>query len=93
MRIVYKDTFVKRLEKQLQYIAENSPTSANKLKVGLIKRIKSIPENPYLFRKSIYFENELIRDLIYKGYTVVFRINENQIEIFGFTRYQERPTD
>ena len=93
MKIVYKETFVKRLEKQLIYLSENSPKSARKLKAELIKRIKEIPENPYLFRKSIYFENDLIRDLIYKGYTIVFRINNNQIEIFGFTRFQENPTD
>ncbi len=93
MKIIYKDTFVARLEKQLKYLSENSPKSARKLKTELIKRIKEIPENPYLFRKSIYFENELARYLIYKGYTVVFRINENQIEIFGFTRFQENPTD
>jgi len=93
MTIIYKDTFVSRLEKQLKYLSENSPKSARKLKTELIKKIKEIPENPYLFRKSIYFENELVRDLIYKGYTVVFRINENQIEIFGFTRFQENPTD
>ncbi|OBQ51769.1 type II toxin-antitoxin system RelE/ParE family toxin [Tamlana sp. s12] len=93
MKIIYKDTFVQRLEKQLKYIAKNNPKSARKLKSELIKRIKTIPENPYLYRKSIYFENESVRDLIYKGYTIVFRINENQIEIFGFTRYQEEPTD
>ena len=93
MKIIYKETFISRLEKQLEYISKNSPKSARKLKTELIKRIKEIPENPYLFRKSIYFENELVRDLIYKGYTIVFRINEDQIEIFGFTKYQEKPID
>ena len=93
MKIIYKDTFTERLEKQLKYLKKNSPKSALKLKTELVKRIKTIPENPYLFRKSIYFENDLIRDLIYDGYTVVFRINETQIEIFGFTRFQENPTD
>jgi plasmid stabilization system protein ParE len=93
MKIIYKDTFVDRLEKQLRYIAKDSPKSAKKLKTELIQRIKEIPANPYLNRKSIYFENDLIRDLIFKGYTVVFRINKNQIEVFGFTKYQENPTD
>ncbi|MDD7913807.1 type II toxin-antitoxin system RelE/ParE family toxin [Polaribacter ponticola] len=93
MTIIYKETFVSRLEKQLKYLSKNSPKSASKLKTELINRIKEIPENPYLFRKSIYFDNELVRDLIYKGYTVVFRINGNQIEVFGFTRFQETPTD
>jgi len=93
MKIIYKETFVVRLEKQLKYISENSPKSAKKLKTEFIQRIKTIPDNPYLFRKSIYFENDSVRDLIHKGYTIVFRINKNQIEIFGLTRFQEKPTD
>ncbi|WP_442856532.1 type II toxin-antitoxin system RelE/ParE family toxin [Formosa sp. Hel1_33_131] len=64
-----------------------------KLKTEFIQRIKTIPDNPYLFKKSIYFENDSVRDLIHKGYTIVFRINKNQIEIFGLTRFQEKPTD
>lgn len=64
MKIVYKDTFVNRLEKQLKYISKNNPTSAKKLKAEIIQRIKTIPKNPYLFRKSIYFENnELIKEI------------------------------
>ncbi len=35
----------------------------------------------------------LIRNLIFKGYTVVFKINRNQIEVFGLTKYQSNPTD
>lgn len=93
MKIIYKETFVVRLEKQLKYISENSPKSAKKLKTEFIQRIKTIPDNPYLFKKSIYFENDSVRDLIHKGYTIVFRINKNQIEIFGLTRFQEKPTD
>jgi len=93
MKIIYKETFVVRLEKQLKYISENSPKSAKKLKTEFIQRIKTIPDNPYLFKKSIYFENDSVRDLIHKGFTIVFRINKNQIEIFGLTRFQEKPTD
>ena len=93
MNIIYKDTFIERLEKQLKYISKNSPNSAQKLKKELIQRIKDIPKSPYSFRKSIYFENDSIRDLIYKGYTIVFRINENQIEVFGFTKFQNKPIE
>ena len=32
MKIIYKETFVVRLEKQLKYISENSPKSAKKNK-------------------------------------------------------------
>ena len=93
MKIVFKDTFVFRLERQISYIANDNPTAAKKFKRGLLEKIKAIPSNPLIFRKSIYFQDESIRDLIFKGYTVVFRINGNQIEVFGFVKFQENPTD
>jgi len=93
MKIVFKDTFASRLESQLEYIAFDSPTRARKFKSDLLNRIKEIPTNPYQYRKSIYFEDETIRDLIFKGYTIVFRITEERIEIFGFVKYQKDPTD
>ena len=60
-----------------------------------MNEIRKIPEMPYANRKSIYFKNDQIRDLIFKGYTIVYLINEenNCIEIFGFTKYQDKPTD
>jgi plasmid stabilization system protein ParE len=93
MKILFKESFLKRLENQIEYISLDSPKRARKFKDDLLNRIKEIPQNPYKCRKSIYFENLDIRDLIFKGYTVVFRINENQIEVFGFVKYQKNPTD
>jgi len=48
---------------------------------------------PYRSRKSIFFDRDDIRDLTFKGYIVVYKINtaENSIEIFGFAKYQENP--
>ena len=93
MKLVFKDTFYHRLESQIEYISLDSPIRARKFKSDLLKRIKEIPENPYKYRKSIYFEEETIRDLIFKGYTIVFRITEENIEIFGFVKFQKEPTD
>ena len=71
----------------------DSPTRARRFKNDLLKRIKEIPKNPYRYRKSIYFESNEIRDLIFKGYTVVFRVAKTQIEVFGFVKYQNSPSD
>ncbi len=89
MKIIYKESFINRFENQLDFIAEDKLSAARKFKKELLERIKEIPSNPYSYRKSIYFENVLIRDLIFKGYTIVFRINEDQIEVFGFVKYQQ----
>ena len=44
---------------------------------------------PYKCRKSIYFKDETIWDLIYKGYTVVYKIDETNvvITIIGMKKY------
>jgi plasmid stabilization system protein ParE len=90
MKILLKSSFVDRLENQVEYIAKDSPNRARKFYLDLIKEVKNIPPNPYRFRKSVYFEDSTIRDLIFKGYTFVFKINEEVIEVFGFVKYLEK---
>jgi len=74
MKIIFKETFINRLENQIEFIAQNNPANARKFKNGLFNLIKAIPLNPRKHRKSIWYDDEDIRDLIFKGYTVVFRI-------------------
>lgn len=95
MKIKLKTTFTDRLKRQVTYIAYDSPSQARKFKNDLIEQLRKIPDKPYSYRKSIYFDDNSVRDLIFRGYSIVFRINEseNSIEIFGFTKYQENPTD
>lgn len=93
MKVVFKESFLFRLESQIEFISLDSPVRARKFKSDLFKRIKEIPTRPISYRKSIYFDDETIRELIFKGYTIVFRITENRIEIFGFVKYQKEPID
>ena len=93
MKIIFKESFIRRLENQVEYIALDSPVRARKFKTELLNRIKGIAFNPTQNRKSIYFEDANIRDLIYKGYTIVYRIQDTAIEIFGFVKYQDSPID
>ena len=50
---------------------------------------------PYACRKSIYFNREDIRDLIFKGYIIVYKIDNDKglITVFGFTKYKDEPFD
>jgi hypothetical protein len=34
-----------------------------------------IPDNPFKYKPSIYFKNENIRDMTYKGYTINYKVN------------------
>ncbi len=91
MKIIFKDTFVDRLENQVEFIAIDSPLNARKFKNKLLVRIKQISRNPYQYRKSIYFNDINIRDMIFKGYTIVFRITDTTVEVFGYVKYQNSP--
>ena len=46
---------------------------------------------PFANRKSIFFDRDDIRDLIFKGYIVAYKVDaeEGIITIFGFTKYKE----
>ena len=57
----------------------------------MYRTIETIIDMPYKHRKSIYFDNENIRDLIYKGYTVISEVDEknNRIVIMGIKKYRE----
>lgn len=93
MKVLFKESFFNRLESQIEYISLDSPSRARKFKSDLFKKIKEIPHRPLSYRKSIYFDDPLIRELIFKGHRIVFRLSEKKIEIFGFVKSQNEPTD
>lgn len=79
------------LKIKLEFIALHNPQEARKFKRDILIEIKNILPNPYKHRKSIYFEDDNVRDLIFKGYTIVFRIKDKIIDVLGFVKYQEEP--
>jgi len=93
MKIKFTLSFQNRLLNQIDYIANDSPIRARKFYKNLILKIKQIPKKPLSFRKSIYFNEDSIRDLIFNGYTITFKINNDSIEVFGFVKEQSTIED
>jgi len=93
MKIKIFPSFSEKLKDQVDFIAKDKPAAARKFKSEVLQRIREISKMPLSHRKSIFFDREDIRDLIIKGYVVVYKINkkENAIEIFGFTKYENDP--
>ena len=91
MKIVLTPLFISDLDKQVAYISKDKPKAAKKFKKDLITNIKKDLKNPYHFKKSQYFDDDLVRDYIFKGYTSVYQINisNKTIEVFGFIKYKE----
>jgi plasmid stabilization system protein ParE len=57
----------------VDFISKDKPIAARKFKIEIIKKIQKDLKQPFLFKKSIYFEDENIRDYVFKGYAVVFK--------------------
>lgn len=93
MKIKFTKSFKEKLNDQIEFIARDKPSAARKFKNDLLNRIRDISTMPYKNRKSVFFESEEIRDLIFMGYVIVYRINKKEdcIEVFGFTKYQDNP--
>lgn len=90
MKISFSDGFVDALLDQVDYIAKDKPSAARKFKNDLLKNLAKDLKQPFNYRKSIYFEDELVRDYIFKGYTVVFKIDmeKQMLIVFGFIKYK-----
>lgn len=93
MKVNLRESFQNRLVRQFEYIAADNPSAARKFRDDLLSAINSLPQRAWSCRKSIYFKDEHIRDMIFKGYTIVFKISEDAIDVFGFVKYQQNPTD
>ncbi len=73
MRLKILTSFRVKLNDQVEFIAKDKPYAARKFKAELIVRIKEVSQMPYKNRKSIFFDREDIREIIYKGYIVVYK--------------------
>ncbi|WP_457747472.1 type II toxin-antitoxin system RelE/ParE family toxin [Sulfurimonas sp.] len=91
MRIVRSKKYTKSLQEIMRFISLDSKNRALEFRKKLDKQIFNIINMPYKYRKSIYFDDDNIRDLIYKGYTVVYKVDEEKsiITVLGIKKYKE----
>ena len=73
--IVQNDKFKASLTTILDFISNDSKQNAINLKSSLRHSLKDLTFMPYKFRKSIYFDDENIRDYIFMGYCIPYVID------------------
>lgn len=88
MKIEFDPEFMVALIKQIETIAEDKPNAAREFKQMLIVQCKSLVDMPYRCRKSIYYDDDNVRDLIFKGYVIVYVIQDNMITITSLINQQ-----
>jgi plasmid stabilization system protein ParE len=77
--------FKDELESIVSFIAKDSVKNALVFYEALLEKINEIPDNPYIHRKRLALNDENVRELIFKGYTIPYEIDntKNKIIILG----------
>ena len=75
MKIIESKQFKDELRAISYYIRKDKLSASISFVKGLKKKIKLLTDFPYQSKKSIYFENDEIRNMIYMGYTIVYEVN------------------
>ena len=94
MQIIETDLFKEQRDEIVFYIAKDKKGAALKFakdKKGaalkfakeLKKSVNTLSDFPYKCRPSVYYNDENIRDMIFMGYSIIYRVNKekNVIEI------------
>ncbi len=81
MRIKLDKKFEINFYSILDYIAKDKLSASKKFRKNLFELIKELPHYPYKFRKSYYFNDENIRDMTFKKYTIVYEVDLNNNSI------------
>jgi plasmid stabilization system protein ParE len=90
VKIVKKRKFLNSLQNIIMYIAEDKPSAAVNFYLDLNKKIETLTDNSKRCRKSLYHENDSYRDMIFEGYTVVYKISKHAITILDIFKWQKK---
>ncbi|MFZ3052050.1 MAG: type II toxin-antitoxin system RelE/ParE family toxin [Sulfuricurvum sp.] len=72
------------------YISKkDSKSKAVKFVLELKASILSLSKMPMRCRRSFYSDNDTIRDLIFKRYTIVYKIEDNRVYVLTIFRQRE----
>ena len=89
MVIEYKPKFERELKIIFDFIAKDSLSRAREFRNELIAKIERTAQTPFICRKSINFNDESIRDLIFKSYVIPYLIDDEVIYMLGIYKANE----
>lgn len=92
MQIIRDSFYISRLDEIIDYMAQNSVSSTIRFLDKLDVKIDNLPNMPFKFRQSNYYNDSNIRDLIFKGYTIPYLIDTDNkvIVILDIFKYNFR---
>ncbi|MBE0496990.1 MAG: type II toxin-antitoxin system RelE/ParE family toxin [Campylobacterales bacterium] len=90
--IVYETQFGLALKSICVYISADKPSAAKEFKTTLKAKLESLTQSPYRCRASHFIENENYRDLTHKGYTIIYKVVQDQhlIQVLDIFKWIDR---
>ena len=77
MDILCSKLYEEQLKEILEPLIQDDISLAKKVKMYLDTLIINIPTKAKKYKKSIFFDNENIKDLEFENYTIIFCIEDN----------------
>lgn len=90
MKAVKSQFYIKQLQNVLRYIFLDNPHAAVAFERELQKKISLIQQQPQMCRVSKYHQNSQYRDLIHKGYTIIYKIEKEVFILLDIFKWQAR---
>jgi toxin ParE1/3/4 len=81
MKIIWTKEAFEQLIKIEDYISKDSPVRVAGFVNQLVEHAELLSKSPRLCRTVPEIANHTIRELIFKKYRIVYRLNKNSIEI------------
>jgi len=91
LKIKYNPSFRKNFGDIWDYISKDSIKKADNFKDQLKFKISNLPNYPFKFRQSYYYKDINIRDMVFKGYTIPYLIDNDKdtiiiLDIFKWSK-------
>lgn len=83
MRVVFSTRFRHEIAIISKFIALDSKKRANAFINSVEKQCSTLSNMPYKYRKSLKFDDENVRDLVFKGYVMPYLVQGDEIHILG----------
>ena len=78
MKLEFNPLFEEALFGILMYIMQDSEQASLTFEEELFEHLDGLLLFPYKFRKSLYYDDEQIRDYIFMGYTIPYLVDEKR---------------
>ena len=90
MIIIKDENYLSQLFTLLSYIGKDKQSASKKFEEELNNKINLLKTSPFMCKQSNYFEHEAYRDLVYSGYTIIYKVEEEKIIILEIFKWQNR---